>query len=404
MGSRVGGLCATFRHGDFSFDCGAHRFHDRNPDVTREIKSLLGDKLKRIHVPSHIYHDGALVNFPFTPFNIARSIGLPAAARAAMEALFAGKQPGAAGSNFENYANATYGKTLSKLFLLNYSEKLWGMSCDRLSAEIAGERLKGFTPQALILEILSGHNSGASHLDGAFYYPEGGIGTITDALAAACGTENIKTNAAVTSVAHENNRITSIIINGSRRVAVDRLVSTLPCSAFAGMMQPAVPEEIVRCAERVHFRDIILAALFFNRDYVTKSATVYFPSPAFSFTRVYEPKNRSACMAPRGKTSLVAEIPCSRHGRLWQMKDEQIAGTVLDEMRAFAWVREEELLDFRVIRVPYAYPVIEKQTRKYIEKIQNYFNSFENLKISGRNGMFRYASIHDMINYGKDMV
>ena len=34
-GEVVGGNCRTFTCGDFKFDSGAHRFHDKDPDITR---------------------------------------------------------------------------------------------------------------------------------------------------------------------------------------------------------------------------------------------------------------------------------------------------------------------------------------------------------------------------------
>ena len=37
-----GGNAITFRHGAFLFDSGAHRLHDKYPDVTRDLQALLG--------------------------------------------------------------------------------------------------------------------------------------------------------------------------------------------------------------------------------------------------------------------------------------------------------------------------------------------------------------------------
>ena len=45
-GNVIGGNCRTIQHNGFSFDTGAHRFHDKDPTQTREIKSLLGDEIR----------------------------------------------------------------------------------------------------------------------------------------------------------------------------------------------------------------------------------------------------------------------------------------------------------------------------------------------------------------------
>ena len=36
-----GGNCRTIVEGDYRFDTGAHRFHDKNQEITNEIKSLM---------------------------------------------------------------------------------------------------------------------------------------------------------------------------------------------------------------------------------------------------------------------------------------------------------------------------------------------------------------------------
>ena len=41
-GDEVGGNCRTFCRGDFRFDSGAHRFHDKDAAITNEIRRLLG--------------------------------------------------------------------------------------------------------------------------------------------------------------------------------------------------------------------------------------------------------------------------------------------------------------------------------------------------------------------------
>ena len=51
---RVGGNCTTFSCGPFRYDSGAHRLHDRDPEVLEELRTLLEGRLRRIAVPSVI--------------------------------------------------------------------------------------------------------------------------------------------------------------------------------------------------------------------------------------------------------------------------------------------------------------------------------------------------------------
>jgi protoporphyrinogen oxidase len=43
----VGGNCVTLKHGDFLFDSGAHRFHDKIPEVTTKLNNCLAKILKK---------------------------------------------------------------------------------------------------------------------------------------------------------------------------------------------------------------------------------------------------------------------------------------------------------------------------------------------------------------------
>jgi protoporphyrinogen oxidase len=63
---RTGGNAITIQHGEFRFDSGAHRFHDKDPEVTQELLDLMGSDLQRIEAPSQIYHDGKFIGFPLS--------------------------------------------------------------------------------------------------------------------------------------------------------------------------------------------------------------------------------------------------------------------------------------------------------------------------------------------------
>src|ERR1039458_6133003 len=68
--ARLGGLCRTLKLGEHSYDCGAHRFHDRDADITSDIRAMLGDDLVAVDAPSKIYDRGRFIDFPPTPLNV----------------------------------------------------------------------------------------------------------------------------------------------------------------------------------------------------------------------------------------------------------------------------------------------------------------------------------------------
>ena len=91
--------------------------------------------------------------------------------------------------------------------LLNYSEKLWGLPCNQLSPNIAGNRLKGLNLKNILKETVLCTNDSALHLDGSFYYPQRGIGTIVEKLADFCGEETIRKCSKISNIFHDGKQI-----------------------------------------------------------------------------------------------------------------------------------------------------------------------------------------------------
>lgn len=401
---RVGGNCTTLKHGDFLFDSGAHRFHDRDRRITKEVKELLGADLKTVDIPSKIYYRGKLMTFPLAPLDLARNLGLCTLVRVGLEILRGRLVRAEQDGSFESFAINTYGKTIAEQFLLNYSEKLWGQSCDKLSRAIAGERLQGLNVRTFLIDSILPKKSRTRHLEGMFYYPKFGISAISEKLAERCGRSNIRTDSRVTGIAHNSRRIGAVEVNGKEWVDTDEVVSTLPLGYFLGAMRPAAPQRLLDMAERLRYRSLILVSLFINRSLVTRAATVYFPDRSFPFTRLYEPKNRCEHMSPAEQTSLVAEIPCQREDGTWARGDDELIEMVRSKLVDIGWITETEIMNASVRRLDYAYPILEVGAEPAVREIRAYLESFANLTLSGRNGRFVYSWIHDMMKFGREII
>ena len=402
--SHIGGNCSTFKHGEFLLDSGAHRFHDKNPEVTKEILQLMGDDILKISVPSQIYHRGKFIDFPLSPFDLMKKLGIGVFVKSGFDLVGSRLKGFRGGGHFESFAIYTYGREMAQRFLLNYSQKLWGFPCDQLSPQVSGKRMKGLNLKTFLKEAFSGHKEKTEHLDGTFYYPKFGYGMIAERLADYGGRENIKLNTRVTKVFHSANKIDAIEVNGKDRIETRDMVNTLPLSIFLTMMEPKLPQDILKIVQDMRFRHVILVAVFINKKNVTPNGSVYFPDPDFPFTRVYEPRNRSIHMAPEGKTSLVAEIPCFGGDALWQKNEIELTRMVKDKLIEVGWVDEEEIIGSRVYRLYNAYPVLALGFEERIEEITLYLDRFSNLEFSGRGGKFVYAWLHDMMQFGKDII
>jgi protoporphyrinogen oxidase len=398
-----GGNAITIQHGEFRFDTGAHRFHDKDPEITREIKELLGDQLIEIDLPSHVYYRGKFIEFPLSSRGLVKSLGWPILLGGAADLVVSRFLSKSTGDNFERAAIEMYGRTISKLFLLNYSEKLWGVPCHRLSVAVSGNRLSGLNPLVLIREMMLGPGTSASHMEGRFYYPKTGYGAIVEALASSCGLENIHLDSPIEKIHHSNSRIESISVKSQAAIPVTQVVNTLPLPLFLHLLDPAPPEEYRTLAQGLRFRNLVVVAIFLDLDHVTNSASVYFPDKEFAFTRIYEPIHRSRLMAPPGKTSLCFEYPCFSTDSIWQSKDQDLIRMTIGYLEQLGLASQARVIGSEVIRMSHAYPVLEAGIEDKITKVLGYLANFSNLSMVGRNGRFVYAHVHDMLRFGLDV-
>jgi protoporphyrinogen oxidase len=395
--NNIGGNARTLKFGDFLVDSGAHRLHDQIPEVTSEIKKLLGKDLRLISIPTQIYYNEKLVDFPLSPLNLYKRLGPITFANAALQVL-KGKINPRPKDSFEDFALDAYGKIIAGEFLLNYSEKLWGRPCNELSPNIAGKRLKGLNLKTLIVEAILGSSAKTTHLDGGFYYPKYGIGMICERLAKECGEKNIKLNSPVTKVKWKSNKIRSIEIANRKNIDTDILINTTPTNIFVSVLEPT-PKGVKKILESLEFRDIKLAILTLNTKSVTNSATVHFPDVKYPFTRAYEPRNRSPHMSPKGKTSIVVEFPYQRKEK--DLKDEYVIETAIEHLAKEKIIKKEWVIDSFTHNLDSAYPILEKGFDEKVKTAFKFFNKFSNLYISGRSGRFAYSWIHNQIDSGR---
>ena len=403
-GNRTGGNCITIRCGDFLFDSGAHRFHAQDAAVTAEIKSLMGDDLRKVKAPSQIFAGGSLVDFPLTPNALLRSLGLRNSLLAAGSLLRSRLRHPSGMVSFEDHAVHTYGRYIASKYLTNYSTKLWGEHCARLSPRVSGGRTDGLNLRAFIAQVFPRNRASTAHLDGEFYYPRWGFGTIADRLAKACGSENIVLRSRVTRLFHDGQRVRSLEINGARSIETDEIVSSLPLPVLVRLLDPAPPQEILEAATRLRFRNVILVALFLNRSGITDNASIYFPDREYPFTRIYEPRNRSPEMAPVERTSLVAEIPHNAGDAVARSRPDELVKMVLDPLVQLGWVTRRDLLGTATHCMTHSYPVLELGSERVLARLDDYLAGLSNLATVGRNGGFVYAHLHDMLRSGAEPV
>ena len=397
----LGGLCRTLQCGQHSYDLGAHRFHDRLSDITHDVKQLLGNRLSPVTAPSQIYSGGQLFDFPPTPLNSLFSSGLRKVGRIEFDLIKAHLRPRPVRS-FADFAVNTFGETLARKFLLNYSEKVWGIPADQLSADIATRRLSGMTLSSLLVETIFPSKK-AAHIDGSFLYPRGGYGEISRALAKSLPSSSVETNHTVTEIECEDSRVKRIHFKSEPPFQLSgTVVSTLPLTTTVSLLSCPLSTQVRQACGSLRFRNIRLIFLRLARQQISHNASIYFPDSSYCFSRIYEPKNRSAVMAPRGETSIVAEVPCSANDSVARLSPEALCERVVAGLSETGLLDSGQLIEWRHHFLANAYPVYSRDYSSKVQMVLKALETITNLHMLGRSGLFFYSHLHDQLGLGKE--
>jgi protoporphyrinogen oxidase len=181
-------------------------------------------------------------------------------------------------------------------------------------------------------------------------------------------------------------------------------VNTLPLSMTLGLLDPAPPDELLEIARTIRYRHMVLLVIALRRKRFTPNASLYFPDASIPFTRIFEPKNRSADLAPADQTAIVVEIPCNIGDRYWTASADGLVEEVAAILQRTGLLRRDEIIMHRTSHVPFAYPVLEVGYERKVAELIAWLTRFEGLHLTGRSALFQYSHIHDLFRMGKEMV
>ena len=400
--SAIGGNCRTIKMGEYRFDTGAHRFHDKIPSITEEVKKLMGNDLKKVNAPSKIYFDGRMIDFPLSFHSVMKNLKLSEILKIVVENFFNVFKANVEHKNFEELAYAKYGPTLSNLFLINYTEKLWGARANQLQTTISGNRLKNLSILSMIIEMIN-KNRKVKHLEGSFYYPKYGYGSIFDSIAEIDGV-NIDLNSKVKKIYHENQKIKEIEFENGKILEAKYIVNTLPINSIVQMLDPLPSKNLIKIANNLKFRNLKVCLIELDFPKLSNNASIYFPDAHIPITRIYEPKNRSPQMAPIDKTSLAIEVPYSQGDRISLLTDGEVIDMVKRTLVKEKLFKDSDVLDNRLIDIKNAYPILKVNDKGNIGELVSFLQSFNNQKLIGRNVEFDYLHTHKIMERAKHLI
>jgi len=397
----VGGLSRTVQHDGFRFDIGGHRFFSKNDEITRWWKARLPDDFIQVRRMSRILYRGRFFDYPLRPWNALTNLGFFTSAACVASYGWSRLFPRKPERSFADWVSNRFGKKLFRIFFKSYTEKVWGISTDELSADWAAQRIKGLSLSRAILNAFRGKpkHSGAviKTLIDTFDYPRLGPGQmwekVTADFQAAGGRVEMGWRAA--KIRHASGRVTAIeAVNsaGARRTfAADQFIVSMPLRETVQAFDPPLTAEVLEAARHLGYRDFLTVALVVEGANPFPDNWIYIHDPAVKLGRIQNFKNWSEAMIGRpGTTCLGLEYFCFEGDGLWSMSDAALIELGRKELMQLGLARADQISGAAVVRFEKAYPVYDPGYRERLEVIRGALETFPNFQVIGRNGMHKY--------------
>jgi protoporphyrinogen oxidase len=405
---QVGGLARTMQFGGFRFDLGGHRFHSRWPEITQWVLALIAGDACDVRRRSRIRLDGVYIDYPLRFPNALTAFAPLQAARILASYLQATllSDPNQVDVSFQDWIVRRFGRTLFDIYFKPYTEKVWGLRCDQISADWASQRIRLPSLKSAVLGSFIGRTPAPATLVSKFLYPQQGIGMLPTRIAEAAtstGFAEVALSRRVLRVEPMGGdrgwTVTSQGPDGEHAVTGAQVVSTLPLDALLGMLP--VPESEARVlAAGLPYRSLICVFLAAEGPRISDDTWTYFPDRNVLFGRTHEPGNWSPRMVPAGTTSLCLEVFCSEGDEAWCRSDGDLIEAVTADLERLCFLPRRRITAANLLRVSHAYPVYRVGYPDQLARVSTTLARWPTLHLLGRTGTFQYLNMDGVVREG----
>jgi protoporphyrinogen oxidase len=324
----------------------------------------------------------------------------------------------------EQFLINRFGRELYLTFFKSYTEKVWGVPCDQISAEWGAQRIKGLSITKAVTHFLKKKFAPKPSADASqstdlsqketetsliekFMYPKLGPGQLWEHVAeevqrlggtvdTGWSVEKLHTNGFRIVAAEAVHQET-----GERKtIEADYFFSTMPIKELMRCLQAPVPPEVMEVSDGLIYRDFITVGLLLKNLKIKEDSPdgakllsdnwIYIQEPDVLVGRMQIFNNWSPYLVADQKNVWIGlEYFCYETDEIWTQPDEKMIELAKSEIEKIGIINRSDVLDACVIRVPKTYPAYFGAYENF-DRIKDYVNKFENLFLVGRNGMHKY--------------
>jgi protoporphyrinogen oxidase len=400
----VGGISRTVNYKGFRFDIGGHRFFSKSREVEDLWTEIAGPDMLDRPRSSRIYYRGQFYTYPLKPFEALSKLGLIESARCMLSFAKARLRPTHNPRTFEDWVVNQFGQRLFRIFFKTYTEKVWGMTCQQISADWAAQRIKGLSLGSAIKHALlpqrkpKDRKQVVKTLIDTFRYPRLGPGMMWDACVGkirALGGQVLLGRCAAACRFDPSRKLWMVTARGPNgqleEYCGEHLVSSMPIRELVAQLEPRLSENAIYAAQSLRYRDFITVGLIVRDQGHFTDNWIYIHDSSIQVGRVQNYKFWSPGMVPDPAYSAYGlEYFCFEDDRMWNAPDSELIDLAKKEIQQIK-LANAGIVDGCVIRQRKAYPVYDDSYQRHVNTIRAALDkSFPTLHLVGRNGMHKY--------------
>jgi protoporphyrinogen oxidase len=433
----VGGISKTVRFEGNRIDIGGHRFFSKSNRVMDWWFSILrlqkhaggalryqgktaalerqgdADPEKSDDVflvrprQSRIYYNGRFFDYPITlSISTLAKLGPIKVLSIGITYVWRRLFPRRPEVTLEDFFVNRFGDELYRTFFKTYTEKVWGVPCDELSAEWGAQRVKGLSISKVIMHAFKKF----LHIDAKktetsliewFIYPKHGPGALWESVARKVQEKGgeIRMGERVVRVESDNGRLSRVVSrdkDGKEHVYdADYVFSTMPIAEFIRTLDIPEARQIHDVSDKLVYRDFFTVGLLLDKKAGKIGSLtdnwIYVHDPQVDVGRIQIFNNWSPYMVedPNRFVWVGLEYFCNDTDEIWKTSNDRLVEKATAELAALGLVDDAQDVRGAVVRQPKAYPAYTGTYGRFAE-IRTFLDTIPNLFCVGRNGMHRY--------------
>ena len=401
----VGGISRTVELDGYRFDIGGHRFFSKSKEVVDLWNEILPDDFIQRPRMSRIYYEGKFYSYPLRAFEALWNLGIWRSTLCMASFAKARLFPNRNVRSFQDWTVNAFGHKLFSIFFKTYTEKVWGMPCDEMSADWAAQRIKGLSLWGAVVDGLKRSlglnkkpNDGMATktLLETFRYPRLGPGMMWEAARDRVieGGNQILMAHSLKQLAQDQGterwRVVADGPDGDVIINAAHVISSAPMRELAARIHP-LPETLPEAME-LKYRDFLTVALMIKSDDLFPDNWIYIHDSKVQVGRIQNFRSWSPEMVPDESVACVGlEYFCFEGDGLWASADADLIDLAKKEMAILGLCNPDDVVGGAVVRQEKAYPVYDDAYADHVLAMRTELEAVApTLHLVGRNGMHRY--------------